>query len=351
MKRPWSLSIDWHLPARRWCCLAVLMCLGAGVAAGPLVVRGSDGIRWRINDDDEPVHVERSLPNGALDATFGRNGRQALDFGGRDVDVTALRVDTAGGIWLAGTTTGSGLSGSIVQRLQPNGTLDTAWAVGGRSTAAPAGQRLTVEDMLPMPDGSVWVAGNLIGPQGGNDAGLWRLTPDGGLDYGFAVSGLWRRPGTERSRARSLAAGPNGSIAIGVELLNARESVLEIHEWMAGAKQLNLAPGTPVQDDDDEAFVLWTGRGWAWRPGPQVAGLTGLPVLTAGGPAPTAAPAAPSDAGHIALNPFAEAGVAASAPTVVEAPVDDLPWGWLVAGLLGAGALLFFWRRGNSQSG
>jgi uncharacterized delta-60 repeat protein len=350
MKRPWSLSFDGHLPARRWCFLAALLCLGASVAAGPLVVRGSDGIRWRINDDDEPVHVERSLPNGALDTTFGRSGRQALDFGGRDVDITALRVDTAGGIWLAGTTTGSGLSGSIVQRLQPNGTLDTAWAVGGRSTAAPAGQRLTVEDMLPMPDGSVWVAGNLIGSQGENDAGLWRLTPDGGLDYSFGVGGVWRRTGPERSRARSLAAGPNGSIAIGVELLNARASLLEIHEWMASSKQLHLAPGTPIQDDDDEAFVLWTGRGWGWRPGPQVAGLTGLPLQTAAGPAAAAAPATASDAGHIALNPFAEAGTPASAPSVDETPVDDLPWGWLVAGLLGAGALLFFWRRGNSPS-
>lgn len=332
--------------------LAALLCLTTAAAAGPLSVRAPDGTRWRVNDDDEPVQIERNLPNGALDTSFGRNGRQALDFGGKSVDVTALRVDTAGRIWLAGTTMGSGVSGGIVQRLQPSGALDTAWAVGGRSTAAPVGLRLSVQDMLPTPDGSVWVAGNLIGSQGENDAGLWRLTPDGGLDYGFGVSGVWRRTGPERSSARSLAAGPNGSVAIGVELLSARASGLEVHEWTAGEKQLYLAPTSgPSLEDDDEAFVHWTGRGWSWRPGPQVAELTGLPVLTPGGPKPAVAATTASDAGHIGLNPFAQADLAASAPGqpgLPEAPADDLPWGWLLAGLAGAGAMLFFWRRGNS---
>lgn len=332
--------------------LSLLLAACTAAAAGPLTVRGTDGTRWRINDEDEPIHVERNLANGALDTRFGRNGRQPLDFGGKDVDITALRVDTAGRIWLAGTTLSGGVSSSLVQRLRPDGALDAAWAVGGRSTAAPAGQRLMVEDMLPVADGSVWLAGNLIGSQGGNDAGLWRLTPDGGLDYGFGVSGVWRRPGVERSRARSLAAGPNGSIALGVELLVTREGAMEIYELQASQKQPLLAPGNHMmQEDDDEAFVLWTGRGWAWRPGPQVAELTGLPMLAAGTPAATATPAVASDAGHTALNPFAQADQAASAPALPDAPIDELPWGWLLAGLVGAGAMLFFWRRGSSQPG
>lgn len=329
----------------------LLLTLAVGSAlAGPLSVRSNDGTRWRINDDDDPLHLERYAPGGGLDPGFGRSGRQALDFGGKDVDVTALRVEAGGRIWVAGTMLGGNPSGPIVQRLQASGLLDAGWAVGGRSTATPAGQRLSVVDMLPMPDGSVWLAGNLIGAQGENDAGLWRLKPDGGLDYGFGIGGLWRRPGPERTRAMSLAAGPNGGIAIGLEVLTGRAPGREIHEWTAGDKQLHPAPGnTAPQDDedDDEAFVLWTGRSWAWRPGPQVATPSGLPVLAVGGNAPAAAPAAPSDAGHIGLNPFSQAEAAASAAAPPEAPIDELPWGWLLAGLAGVGAMFFFWRRGQ----
>lgn len=328
---------------------ALLLALLAGSAlAGPLSVRGTDGTRWRINDDDDPLHLERYAPGGGLDPAFGRSGRQALDFGGKDVDVTALRVEVSGRIWVAGTTLGSP-SGPIVQRLQASGLLDAGWAVGGRSTATPAGQRLSVVDMLPMADGSVWLAGNLVGSQGESDAGLWRLQPDGGLDYGFGIGGLWRRPGPERTRALSLAVGPNGSIAIGLEVLTGRAPGREIHEWTAGEKQLHPAPGNAASqdEDDDEAFVLWMGRSWVWRPGPQVASLTGLPVWVASGAAPVVAPAAPSDAGHIGLNPFAQAEAAASATPLPEAPADELPWGWLLAGLAGVGAMLFFWRRGQ----
>jgi Domain of unknown function (DUF5122) beta-propeller len=327
----------------------LLLTLAAGsVLAGPLAVRSTDGTRWRIDDDDDPVAVERSLPSGQRDASFGRNGRADLDFGGREVDVTALRVDTTGRVWVAGNALSAGMSGALVQRLQPNGQLDAGWAVGGRSTAAPAGQRVVVADVLPMPDGSVWVAGTLIGTQGERDAALWRLRADGAMDYGFGSGGVWRRTGPERSEAQTLAAGPNGHVALGLELLSGTAPGRQVQEWAPGDRQPRLVPPATQddQEDDDEAWILWNGRGWAWRPGPQVAQVTGLPAVHAGAvPAAAPQPAAPTDDGHTALNPFAQAD-AASAPVSFEPTVDELPWGWLLAALAGVGALLFFWRRG-----
>ena len=334
---------------QRWAAV-ILLAASATALAGPLAVRGPDGTRWVINDDDDPALIERHAPSGALDPTFGRNGRATLDFGGTDVNVDTLRVDTTGRVWLAGTTTGSGISSPMVQRLQANGTPDTAWGVGGRSSATPAGQRLMVVDMLPQADGSAWLTGNLIGPQGESEAGLWRLRPDGALDYGFGFGGVWKRPGGERSRALSLAAGPEGTIALGLEVLG-RTAHREI--FIAAPKdqpRLDPRPGGRTNDDDDEPFLTWIGIGFAWRPGPQVAELAGLPVLAANARA-ASWPGSASEAGHTALNPFSDPTPAASAPSAPEAAGEDLPWGWMLAGAAALVALAFFWRRGASSGG
>ncbi|HEV8689540.1 MAG TPA: hypothetical protein VGQ91_04525 [Ideonella sp.] len=334
--------------AQRALALAALLAAGASALAGPLAVRGPDNTRWVVNDDDDPALIERRLPNGALDPAFGRAGRATLDFGGTDVNVNALRVDTSGRIWVAGTTSGSGMSSAMVQRLQANGQADFNFAVGGRSSATPVGQRLMVVDMLPQADGSAWVAGNLIGPQGESDAGLWRLRPDGALDYGFGFGGVWKRPGGERSRALSLAAGPDGMIAFGVEALG-RHAHREI--YLVAPKdqpRLDPRPSGLTNDDDDEPFLVWIGIGFSWRQGPQTAELSGLPVLAANTRA-ASMPFAPSEAGHTALNPFTDPAPAASAPPAPEALGDSLPWGWLLGGVAALLALAFFWRRGASS--
>ncbi|HJV70423.1 hypothetical protein [Ideonella sp.] len=329
-----------------------LLAASATVLAGPLAVRGPDGTRWRINDDDEPVLLERLAPNGALDSSFGRHGRVPLDFGGADASVSALRVDTTGRIWLAATTTGTGSSAPLVQRLLPAGQPDNSWGAGGRSIATPAGQRLMVVDLLPQPDGGAWVSANLFGPQGENDAGLWHLKPNGTLDYGFGLGGLWKRPGGERSRALSLADGPDGSVAVGLEVLTGRQPGREVYLVKPGERQLPQAvPALPgsTDDEEDDAYLLWDGARWLWRPGPQTAELAGLPVLSIGAAAAPAAASSPAEAGHIALNPFAEPAPAASAAESAAAS-DDMPWGWLAAGVIGAALLGFVWWRGRGPA-
>lgn len=328
--------------------LAFAALLAASVSAlgGPLAVRGSDGTRWVINDEDDPVVIERHLPNGALDPSFGREGRAEVDFGGADVNVNALRVEVSGRIWVAGTTSGSGISGPALQRLQANGQPDTRWGVGGRSTATLPGQRVMVVDTLPQADGSAWVLGTLIGPQGEGDAGLWRLRQDGALDYGFGVGGVWKRPGTERSRALSLAAGPEGLVGIGLEV-HGRTGRREIYTVAPGGQpQLDPRPLASVNDDDDEPFLVWTGVSFWWRPGPQTAELAGLPVMAMNAPG-ARPPAVASEAGHTALNPFADPNPPASEPAAPADTGDGLPWGWLLGGAAALVALGVFWRRGR----
>jgi hypothetical protein len=325
--------------------------VAAAALAGPQSVMAPDGTRWRLNDDDDPPLLERVSASGALDRSFGRNGRVTLDFGGMDVSVAALRVDTAGRIWLAATTSTNGPTGPMVQRLQPSGQPDGSWGAAGRSIAGPTGQRLMVIDMLPRADGSAWVAGNLLDPQGASDAGLWHLRPDGALDYGFGMGGLWKHTGSEHSRVLSLAEGPDDVVALGIERLSGPHPGREVWVVRPGQRQPEAvapsADSTGNDDEEDEVYLLWV-QGWLWRSGMQTATVSGLPIRSAAAAAPMP-PSAPGEAGHIALNPFSEQAPAASAP-VPEPTPSDWPWGWSLGGLAGLALLLYVWWRGRGPS-
>jgi hypothetical protein len=205
-----------------------------------------------------------------------------------------------------------------------------------------------VVDLLPQADGSAWVAGNLFGLQGENDAGLWHLKPDGTLDYGFGPGGLWRRPGGERSRALSLAAGADDSVALGLEVLGSRQPGLEVYLARAGVQapeRVSVIVRKPNEDEDDDVYLQRSGQAWLWRSGAQVADLSGLPLASAAA-APASVPGNPGEAGHIALNPFSEVP-AASAIGPATTPAEDLPWGWIAGGLAGLALLLGAWWRGR----
>lgn len=328
--------------------MMALAIMGASALAGPQAVRGTDGTRWRLNDDDDPTVVEKVSLEGKPDTTFGRNGRAPLEFG-NEASAEALRVDTAGRIWVAATISGNGVSSPMVMRLQPNGQPDASWGAGGRSIAGPTGQRLLVVDLMPLADGLALVAGNLIGSQGENDTGVWRIKADGALDYSFGVGGLWKRPGPEHSHVLSLAAGPNGATAIALEVIGNDPPHREVWLLPAGAREPRLEPADMAIGEvgNDEPYLIWGGSRWLWRRGEQTADLSGLPIAVL---RPMLPASVPSEAGNIALNPFAERLPAASAPEAApQNPSDDLPWGWLGGGLVAFGLLAYVWWRGRRR--
>jgi len=318
--------------------LCSLLLLAVPAWAGPLAVRAADGSEWRVNEDDA-TRLERRTADSKLDPRFGQGGLAEYTLGHSDAGTAALRVDAAGRPWVAGTSSASGTSGPVVMRFAADGKVDTAWGVGGRSSATPPGQRLVVVDLLPRRDGSVWLAGNALTAPAGQHAAVWRLKPDGSLDFKFGAGGLWQRAGRDRSNAVSLAEAPDGSLALGVELAEGNRTRREIYLLPSDGSAPQVGE-TSVSDDDDEDddYLEWAGQGWRWESGDQVAGLSGL----AGTPAPEASAAAgsePSETGQAGFSPF---GTASAAP-VFEPPAEERPWGLILGGGGAVLALLALW--------
>lgn len=321
---------------------SLLLLCPTPAGAGPLTVRAADGSTWHVNEDDE-TRLERRGADGKLDTRFGKGGLADYTLGHADAGTAAMRVDAAGRIWVAGTSSAQGTSGPVVMRFLPDGRPDPAWGVAGRSSATPPGQRLVVTDLLPLPDGSVWLAGNALASPAGQHAAIWRLKPDGSLDFKLGAGGIWQRPGRDRTEAISLAESPDGSVAFGLEGPEAGKTLREIYLLQAG--DAAPQPGErSVSDDDDEDddYLEWAGQAWRWGSGEQVVGVSGLAAAAAAA-VEAADPAGSdgSDAGKVALSPF---GVA-SAPPPAELPPEERPWGLMLAGAAAVLGLLALWAR------
>jgi uncharacterized delta-60 repeat protein len=134
--------------------------------------------------------VIRYLPNGAIDPTFGRNGRAITDL--RDFDTINALEATGGGVIAVGST-GWNEDGSIgdndlaLVRYRPDGRLDRRFGDGGRLVLDLGGDDVATAvavDRL----GRTVVAG--LSTHGDDSkAVLLRLTPWGQLDPTFGQQG------------------------------------------------------------------------------------------------------------------------------------------------------------------
>jgi len=225
---------------------------GAGAKAvaaeggGRIVFAGNTAI-GALNSD---FAIGRLLPSGALDASFGGDGRVVVPF-----DLQPFNFDGAEGVAIlpdgrvvaAGPVTGPAGGPPVVcgvVRLETDGDLDPTFGGDGRVTFAfttdPGDPTETADEtrcvaLALQPDGKILVAGTAVlddPPDGYHDAFVARLETDGDLDTTFIslVPGFWysQGPGTNEGHALRLA--PNGTI------------------WVAGAS------GTSISDNDFALF-------------------------------------------------------------------------------------------------
>lgn len=128
--------------------------------------------------------VTRLNTDGTLDTTFGTDGGGSFDPQGIP---WAVMVQPDGKILIAtGTDENYPDMDFKVIRLNPDGTLDPAFADGGVASIDIAGDYDHANALTVLADGSIVVGGQSL-YQGGTDVSLIRLTPDGQLDTSFGA--------------------------------------------------------------------------------------------------------------------------------------------------------------------
>lgn len=195
--------------------------------------------------------------DGTLDTSFGLFGTASVHFGplfNTNSTAASVAVDATGQIVLAGTVHSLGASTGrdfALVRLNTNGTLDTSFGTGGKTTI-----HFTFEDILKSmaidASGRIVVAGN-TGLSSSADAAVARLNHDGTLDSTFGIGGKtslsFGAPATFDqvggmaldASGRIVIAGGTGS-SFAVARLNAANGSLDPDFGSGGKSTISLNP-------------------------------------------------------------------------------------------------------------
>ena len=168
---------------------------------------------------EQGMYINRLLPGGIPDSTFGTNGSiqwDATAAGGNILfNINGLAMQPDNSFLLIGTT----YNGAIyVQKRLANGLVDSTFAVNGLYQ-----QPLQYEEgvisfwnsLIVQPDGNILFLGSMAGP-GTNGPIIGRLTPQGNPDPGFGSNGVVQYPAANNlySGFQAMALRPNGQIVI-----------------------------------------------------------------------------------------------------------------------------------------
>jgi hypothetical protein len=329
---------------------ALLALSGVSAHAASLTVRDTNGA-WTVTEDpqaDASDFLLKHLVDGtAPDPRFGRLGQTAFTLGPDNDPPASVRVDASRRTWIVGASLAGNQPQPVIARFLADGNADLKWGVQGKLQITPAGVAVKPNDLLPLADGSVLVAGEATGVAAPR-AVVFHLKADGSLDRRFGDGGVWQRPdAADASTATSLAASSDGLAVVAVSVRGAKPGAELWSLTDAAPAVLQRRPMDDVSDGED-LRVDWVADHWLLGNGGGPTAVVPAALLTN---RPQAAPgaSAPSDPGEGGFSPFT--AEAASAPE--SAPVDDgLPWTWIGVGvaLLVAIASVFAMRRRESQA-
>jgi uncharacterized delta-60 repeat protein len=126
--------------------------------------------------------IARYMSDGALDTTFGGDGKVRTQFTGRHDAATAVAIQSDGKIVAAGAANDDSLF--AVARYNADGTLDNTFGGDGRTTTNFRPGPDFAWDVVIQPDGKIATAGRAAGR-----FGLARYDGDGTLDNSFGGDG------------------------------------------------------------------------------------------------------------------------------------------------------------------
>ncbi|MBL8312054.1 MAG: hypothetical protein JNL19_16655 [Burkholderiales bacterium] len=195
----------------------VITAMGSGGSAsalavqpdGKIVVAGSCS-----NGGNSDFCLARYTASGALDPTFGSNGKVITAIGASNDTASALALQPDGKIVVAGTcVVASTETHFCVARYGDAGALDTTFG-GGGTVITTFGLIDTASALALQADGKIVVAGDCPGVNNA-DYCLARYNANGDLDASFGSGGkVTTAIGSDVDRASALAVQPDGKIVV-----------------------------------------------------------------------------------------------------------------------------------------
>lgn len=167
----------------------------------------------------------RYSPDGTLDTTFNGTGKVLTDFSGHDDEGSAVTIDGAGRIVMAGVSIDSSQFETFaLARYTPDGSLDPTFGSGGEVQTLFSGNSwafgVAIDSL-----GKIVAAGLSVGASTGNDFTLARYNSDGTLDTAFNGTGKVTTDFGASETAHSVAIDASGRlVAVGAYILNSGET-------------------------------------------------------------------------------------------------------------------------------
>ena len=337
------------------------MACGAAVAAAAgWNLTLADGRRVAIVADGaaDPFTqvLERRNADGSLDRQFGVGGRVLISLGADSPGPRSIRADSAGRLLVVGAAMGlQGVPVPASLRFSADGRIDSSWGIQGRSLGPSAGGPAFGADLLPLPDGSLLMLGQ-IESDTGEQAALWRLSGNGTTDLAFGDAGAMRATGIESSQGLALQLDDDGAALIAVQTLQQGQPWLEVHRWQPGQDQPQRVAYQPMPTDWQGPVTLARrGGAWQWFDASQPITSGGVPLVAVAAAAvwskaaaqaagPSGLNPANASEGGAAFNPFSPAAAADTALAASPATPVELRWMVLAGAALVALAGLGWWR-------
>lgn len=340
-------------------CFALAMTSSAAVC-GSLSVRNAGGDQWRaIGDPADGAQgylLEHLTPDGSLDQKFGHGGRRPVEISATDDAPTAIRVDARGRIWVAGASVAGGEPQAVVLRFLSDGAPDIQWGVQGRVQISPSGLAIKPNDLLPLSDGSLLVAGVAANVEPAR-AAVFHLKADGLLDVSFGGSGTWQPTiVNEESTATAFAARDDGAVAVMV-VARTDPPIAKIWSLTDRAPKPLRQQALDTVNDVENVGLAWSSAGWALasNSGPTAAGLFATLEPAAAATASGRSASAPSELGEGGFSPFSAGTEPASSMAAESGDVGNAAGAhklilWLSVLAAGvAGGLSMLWRRRSGR--
>ncbi len=204
-----------------------------------------------LSNDD--FIMARYNADGSLDTSFNADGKASLDFAGGFDYAFGAAVQPDGKVLVAGSASVDGSYDFALARLDPDGALDATFGTDGRVTTAfepPGGDPRsdTAQALALQADGKIVLAG-----YSGADFALARVDADGALDATFGTGGkVTTRFDDEHARIYKVAVNPDGKIvAMGRSFTDTNSEVdFEVARYNAdGTLDATFGDGGKVRTD------------------------------------------------------------------------------------------------------